>query len=133
MQRACEAGGKPATFLDNKSLLAAVDSLPGGCAQWQIIQITFKGTEVDIHGQRVSETVELFGCNVVSCVEELIGNPMFKDDIKYAPAEEDKDVEESDEDDTSRSRYVIDKMYTAEFWRRLQVQFHLLPLHLQHD
>ena len=58
------------------------------------------------------EAVELWYRNPVELVEELLGNPMFKD-VKYAPEHIYEDKEGKVE--------VIDEMWTAKWWWEIQV------------
>ncbi|KAJ7106620.1 hypothetical protein C8R44DRAFT_834329 [Mycena epipterygia] len=60
-----------------------------------------------------SERLDLWWRDPVECVAELIGNPAFKDAMRYAPqklyADKDGKVE------------VIDEMWTASWWWEIQV------------
>lgn len=78
------------------------------------------------------ETVELFGRNIVNCVEELIGNPAFKDHMSYVAGEKNtagyaEGGNDAGQDEVER---VFDEMCTAEFWRRLEVCLSLSPVAL---
>ncbi|KAG1767064.1 Zn-finger domain-containing protein [Suillus placidus] len=54
------------------------------------------------------EDVELWVCDPVECVKELIGNPLFRDHMVYAPARAYKDP--------AGLHRVIDDMWTADWW-----------------
>jgi hypothetical protein len=60
-------------------LLKDVDSLPHG-PNWSLIHES-------IHGESSAEEgeLDLWVRDPVECIRDLIGNPEFKNDIKYAP------------------------------------------------
>jgi len=59
------------------------------------------------------EQLELWRRDPVECVRELMGNPAFKDVLKYAPEKHFTDVE---------GRYhVYDEMWMANWWWDTQV------------
>jgi len=49
----------------------------------------------------------------VECIRELVGNPMFQDAMKYAPEKLFEDKEGNND--------VVNEMWTAEWWWKLQV------------
>jgi len=60
-----------------------------------------------------TEAIELWHRNPVELVEELIGNPNFRDVMKYAP--------ERKYEDKERKVQVIDEMWTGKWWWEIQV------------
>jgi len=60
-----------------------------------------------------SEKLELWRRNPVECMKELMGNPIFKDALEYAPQKH-----FSDEEGTNR---VFDEMWTGDWWWNTQV------------
>lgn len=60
-----------------------------------------------------TESIELWMRNPVECVKELLEDPRFKDDIRYAP-------EKMFTDETMRVR-AIDEMWTGDWWWATQV------------
>ncbi|KAF8172517.1 hypothetical protein K438DRAFT_1981370 [Mycena galopus ATCC 62051] len=59
-----------------------------------------------------TETVELWFRDPVECVAELIGNPMFKDAMRYAPQKLFTDQAGTEE--------VVNEMWTASWWWEIQ-------------
>ncbi|KAG0692558.1 hypothetical protein DFH29DRAFT_1084661 [Suillus ampliporus] len=59
-------------------------------------------------GQLLHEDVEVWMRNPVECVKDLIGNPLFRDHMVYAPARAYKDP--------AGLHRVIDDMWTADWW-----------------
>jgi hypothetical protein len=64
-------------------------------------------------GARLTEEVELWIRNPVECVQELLGNPAFRDNISYIP--------ERVYNDKAGSTRVYDEMWTADWWWDTQV------------
>lgn len=89
-----------------------VDDLPTG-VDWRCEMITVHGNELDETGKPIVEKLELWMCDPVECVRELIGNPVFDGDIAYAPERVYADAE-------GKIR-VIDEMWTADWWYDTQV------------
>ncbi|KAF7372663.1 hypothetical protein MVEN_00129500 [Mycena venus] len=85
-----------AAYTTKAQLLEAVDDLPGG----------------DDSGNTVVETLELWYRDPVDCIRELMGNPVFRDVMRYAP-------ERVFEDEDPKSE-VINEMWTAAWWWKLQ-------------
>ncbi|KAF7333569.1 hypothetical protein MSAN_02415900 [Mycena sanguinolenta] len=109
-QRANPSYTRKADFYDK------IDSLPGG-VKWQCKVIDITGDIADLtkdpSGKTMaSERVELWWRDPVECVAELIGNPAFKDVMRYAPerlfTEKEGGVE------------VINEMWTASWWWEIQ-------------
>lgn len=59
------------------------------------------------------EEVELWSRDPIECIRELLGNPAFKDCMRYAP-------ERVFEDKEGEVR-VFDEMWTADWWWDTQV------------
>jgi hypothetical protein len=87
--------------------------LPKG-PEWlcEILEIT--GDRKDEDGNTLIEEVELWRRDPVKCVAELIGNPAFKDSMKYAP-----ERHYEDEELTIR---IYDEMATGDWWWDVQVR-----------
>jgi hypothetical protein len=74
------------------------------------------GNQVNDDGEPLpAEKLELWRRDPVDCVRELLGNPAFKKDMKYAPERVYEDVE-------GNSR-VFDEMWTGDWWWETQVKF----------
>lgn len=60
-----------------------------------------------------AEHLEFWHRDIVECIKELIGNPLFKDYTHYTPERKYKD-----EECTER---IFDEMWTGELWWQVQV------------
>ncbi|KAG1868181.1 hypothetical protein C8R48DRAFT_549442, partial [Suillus tomentosus] len=100
------------SFHNNRSFLQKVDALPHGPA-WNCKKVSIKGNRTDENGQLLHEDLELWTRDPVECIKELIGNPLFKEYMVYAPSRAYKD-----EAGTER---IIDDMWTADWWWDKQV------------
>lgn len=91
-----------------------IDQLPrrAGMA-WTCDTITITGNIIGEDGQPATEQLELWRRNPVECVRELIGNPAFREAMAYAP-------ERAFSDEEAKDR-LIDEMWTADWWWRIQV------------
>jgi hypothetical protein len=93
-----------------------------------VVEMTFQGTELDGAGNPLTETVELFYRNPVDCVEELIGNPVFRDATSYAPKLKIAKGKgpacdtSGDDDEMEEAERLFDEMCTAEWWHQIQVR-----------
>lgn len=54
----------------------------------------------------------------MDCIKELMANPMFRDVMSYAPGRVWGDAEGTEE--------VIDEMWTASWWWKLQVSNNII-------
>ena len=61
-----------------------VDQLPTG-PEWRCELITIKGDKVNDDGKPLEERVELWLCDPVECMREIIGNPAFDGNMAYTP------------------------------------------------
>ncbi|KAJ7127996.1 hypothetical protein C8R44DRAFT_548014, partial [Mycena epipterygia] len=104
------------SYTGKKDFFEKIDSLPGG-VKWQCRTLDTKGDLPDLDKDPTgatmkSERLDLWWRDPVECVAELIGNPAFKDAMRYAPqrlyADKEGDVE------------VIDEMWTASWWWEIQ-------------
>ncbi|KAG2350727.1 hypothetical protein BDR05DRAFT_979386 [Suillus weaverae] len=77
-------------------------------AAWSCKNVKVQGNKTDERGQMLHEDVELWVRNPVECVKELIGNPLFRDHMVYAPARAYKDP--------AGLHQVIDDMWTVDWW-----------------
>ncbi|KAG2119847.1 uncharacterized protein F5147DRAFT_796049 [Suillus discolor] len=100
-----------ASFHNNRSFLKKVDELPHGAA-WSCKKISVQGNRTDEKGEPLHEDVELWMRNPVECIKDLIGNPLFKDQMVYTPARA--------YTDSAGLHRVIDDMWTADWWCDMQ-------------
>ena len=87
------------------------DSLPRG-PEWtcEIFEIT--GDRKDENGQPIVEEVELWKRDPVECMRELIGNPAFRDGMRYAP--------ERHYEDEQLGNRVYGEMVVGDWWWKVQ-------------
>ncbi|KAJ6592687.1 hypothetical protein B0H19DRAFT_1204841 [Mycena capillaripes] len=93
-----------------------IDDLPGG-VKWQCKEIDVKGDVPDLDKDPTGatlrgETVELWFRDPVECVRELIGNPMFRNAMRFGP-------EELYADEKGEIR-VFEEMWTGDWWKEIQ-------------
>ncbi|OBZ67180.1 hypothetical protein A0H81_13050 [Grifola frondosa] len=72
------------SFHNKDAFLKKIDSLPQG-PTWICEPFEVTGDLKDEKGQTQVENVELWRRDPVECIRELLGNPAFKDDLRYAP------------------------------------------------
>lgn len=73
-----------------------------------------RGNHDDENGVPLQEDIELWSRDPLECVKELIGNPLFKEDIAYSPARAYADA--------AGQHRVINEMWTADWWGETQVR-----------
>lgn len=93
-------------------LMDTVDELPQG-VDWTYRPINLNGDVLDDSGKPMTEQLELWYHDPVKVVRELMGNPMFRDVMRYAPERVFSDAAGNEE--------VINEMWTAEWWWDIQV------------
>ncbi|KAG2040381.1 hypothetical protein BDR03DRAFT_932668 [Suillus americanus] len=101
------------SFHNNRSFLQRVNVLPHG-PEWNCKKVSIKGNQTDENGQLLQEDLELWTHNPVECIKELIGNPLFKEYMVYAPSRAYKDE--------AGSKRIINDMWTADWWWDKQVK-----------
>lgn len=89
-----------------------IDALPGGVG-WNLRTIHLKGDLKDEDENELTEEMELWFRDPVECIKELMGNPVFKDVMRYAPEKMYSDKEGKEP--------IVNEMWTAEWWWKLQV------------
>jgi Plavaka transposase len=94
--------------------LKKVDALPTQGAAWTCDLITSEGDWRNKDGELMPpEKLELWRRDPIECVSELMGNPMFKDVLKYAPEKAYLDEE--------KNCHIYDEMWSADWWWDTQV------------
>ena len=92
-----------------------IDELPTQATGWTCDIVTSPGNQLTDEGEPVpSERLELWRRDPVECLKELMGNPMFKNSLEYAPQKH-----FMDEEGTNR---VYDEMWTGDWWWDTQVK-----------
>ncbi|KAH9947424.1 hypothetical protein B0H21DRAFT_853788 [Amylocystis lapponica] len=117
------------TFNNKCTFFKKIDALPQGpewtCEPWDIT-----GDLLDELGKPMVETAELWKRNPVNCIRELIGNPAFKDVMKYTP---EKLYTTADRRPGER---IFDEMWTGDWWwdvQDLPVDATIAPIILSSD
>ena len=92
-----------------------IDALPTQGAAWTWDIITSEGDRRNEEDELMPpEKLELWRRDPIECVRELMGNPMFKDVLKYAP-------EKAYLDPEGRKCRIYDEMWSADWWWETQV------------
>ncbi|KAF8499406.1 hypothetical protein JB92DRAFT_3099295 [Gautieria morchelliformis] len=95
------------SYKDNRTLLQKIEKLPQG-PTWKCRTITVKGDFLDENGDPMEEELDIWCRDPVECVRELLGNPDFRDAMKYVPERLFSDESEEEE--------IINEMWTAQWW-----------------
>ncbi|KAI0681780.1 hypothetical protein BC835DRAFT_1409671 [Cytidiella melzeri] len=98
-------------YTNKSKLYQAVDALPSGPG-WKCQELVQTGDLVDAEGRPLTKSLELWFRDPIDCVRELLGNPMFKNLLAYAP-------ERVYRDSQGRVRH-IDETWTANWWWEVQ-------------
>ncbi|KAF9245631.1 Zn-finger domain-containing protein [Melanogaster broomeanus] len=93
------------SFHNARSFLQKVDAMPHG-PSWGCKKVVVTGDLEDENGEMMTEEVE--------CIGDLIGNPLFKHDMAYAPVRAYKDK--------AGLHRLIDDMWTVDWWWETQGQ-----------
>lgn len=101
------------SFESNYLFNKKIDALPTGEASWRVELLEAVGDVVGEDGCAKKETVEVWSRDPVDCVRELMGNPGFRDSIRYAP--------ERQYADADGKQRVYGNMGTANWWWDIQV------------
>jgi hypothetical protein len=100
------------SFANKDMLMDTVDELPRG-VKWVYRPINLNGDILDDNGKPMTEHLELWYRDPVEVVRELMGNPIFKEVMRYAP--------ERVYCDSVGAERVVNEMWTAEWWWEVQV------------
>jgi hypothetical protein len=102
---ACPSTGSKHAFFKK------IDSPPKG-PEWKCEVFEITSDCQDENGKAIVEEVELWRRDPVECVRELIGNPAFAENMRYAPEKhyEDKELETR----------VYGEMATGDWWWEVQ-------------
>ncbi|KAF7293318.1 hypothetical protein HMN09_01211300 [Mycena chlorophos] len=103
-------GAKP-SYTNAYSFYQKIDALPSG-PQWRCELMELTGDKTGADGKIMTEEVEFWHRDALECLEEIMGNPAFKDHMSYAP----KHVYR-DEDGKNRE---YSEMYSGDLWWGLQ-------------
>ncbi len=101
------------SFKNKQSFFQKIDSLPHG-PSWVCETFQSTGDELDEEGHRRVEYLELWKRNPLDCIQELLGNPAFREHMHFAS-------EQIFEDILGENR-MYNEMWTAEWWEDLQVR-----------
>jgi hypothetical protein len=100
------------SYLSNYSLLKKIDSLsakPG----WKCETIEVEGNAIGADGEPATESVELWFRDPIECIQGLIGNSKFRENMSYVPQK----VFTSG----SGTTRIYDEAWTGDWWWTMQV------------
>ncbi|KZS96521.1 hypothetical protein SISNIDRAFT_407267 [Sistotremastrum niveocremeum HHB9708] len=100
-------------FSSARGLYKTIDTLPKG-PEWKTSDIKVTGDRLTDDGAPEVETVELYFRNILECIQDIIGDPALKDDMKCAPCRV-----WSDETKTER---FYSEMWTGDWWWETQMR-----------
>ncbi|TEB21573.1 hypothetical protein FA13DRAFT_1642617 [Coprinellus micaceus] len=100
------------SFESNADFLKRIDSLPTRGKEWGCRIIKINGDRAGANGEMMQEEVELWMRDPLECIEELLSNPAFRDQVRYAP-------EKAYTDETGETR-IYDEMWTGDWWWETQ-------------
>ena len=107
------------TYGSNQRFLKKIDEIPMQAAGWICDIVTSPGNQLTDDGEPMPpERLELWRRNPVECVKELMGNPVFKDLLEYAPQRHFMDQE--------GVNCMFDEMWTGDWWWDTQVKLLLV-------
>ena len=107
------------SFKNKRTFYNRIDNLPRG-TQWECE--SFEGDELDEKGLKRKEILHLWKRDPVECIRELIGNPAFRNQMRFAP-------EKAYEDSDGKNR-IFDEMWSGDWWWDLQVSACCLALQI---
>ncbi|KAM5541077.1 hypothetical protein V8D89_005388 [Ganoderma adspersum] len=88
----------------------ALDLLPAPVAEWMLYEITVNRICLDEYGKKMTEVLDLWVCDPMAVIADLIGNPEFKDNLTYEPSwtyeEEDGKIVEEFIDDMPSAKWM---------------------------
>ena len=97
------------------NFLKKIDELPTQATRWTCDIVTSPGNQLTDDGEPAPpERLELWRRDPVECVKELMGNPIFKESLEYAPQKH-----FTDEEGNNR---VFEEMWTGDWWWNTQVK-----------
>jgi Plavaka transposase len=93
-----------------------INWLPTG-PDWICDIVNVSGDLEGEDGERMGEELELWRHNPLECIQDLIGNPSFKNEMVYESAQFFTD--------RACSNRLIDEAWTADWWWKVQVSSRL--------
>lgn len=100
------------SFHNTYSLLKKIDQLPTG-PDWVCDIVKVSGDLKGDDGETMVKELELWRRNPLECIQQLIGNPSFKDKIIFEPG-----MYFTNEACTNR---LVDEAWTANWWWKAHV------------
>jgi hypothetical protein len=95
--------------------LKKIDDLPTQATRWTCDIVTSPGNQLTNDGESVPpERLELWRRDPVECMRELMGNPILKESLDYAPQKHFMDEEGNNR--------LFDEMWTGDWWWNTQVK-----------
>ncbi|KAJ7619276.1 hypothetical protein FB45DRAFT_755446 [Roridomyces roridus] len=99
------------SFHNNRAFLQKIDALPTGPG-WSCEIMSVVGNVKDEDGNLLTEDLELWMRDPVECIQQLMGNPLFKEHMVYAP--------ERAYTSAKGTTRVLDEMWTGNWWWEIQ-------------
>ena len=100
------------SYMSNYTLLKKIGTLPTRL-EWKCDAIKVTGNVIGADGRPEFENVKLWWRNPVDCVQDLIGNPAFRENLSYVPQKV-----FTTESGTTR---IYDEAWTGDWWWTTQV------------
>ncbi|KIJ59637.1 hypothetical protein HYDPIDRAFT_100300 [Hydnomerulius pinastri MD-312] len=100
------------SYKNNRAFMKKIDSLPTKGPDFACDLIQVAGDQLGPNGEMMTTELELWRRNPVDCINELVGNPTFKDLMAYAP--------ERAYEDAEGTKRIYDEMWTCDWWWETQ-------------
>ncbi|KAK0479015.1 hypothetical protein EDD18DRAFT_1442835 [Armillaria luteobubalina] len=105
-------------FKDKRTFLRNIDQLPSALGtEWKCKEFEVVGNILDKDGTPVVQTIELWKCDPLACIRELMQDPRFTKHMHYA-------LEKMYTNEDLKNQ-AFDEMVTGKWWWAMQVK--LLP------
>ena len=101
------------SFKDKWRLLQKIDAIPSSGPPFHCEIVTAHGDQLDTNRNPMTKEMELFYHDPVECGQELLGNPAFVDEFRYAP--------EKIFEDELHSKWIYNEMWMGDWWWDMQV------------
>lgn len=101
-------------FKSKKGLFSKIDALPQGPG-WKCTPLLVKGDVVGPNGEQLQEVLEIWHRDPVELVQELVGNPNFKNYLRWSAEQRFRD-----EDGNIRE---YREMSSGDWWWNTQVRY----------
>ena len=104
------------SFKNKCAFYKCIDTLPQG-PKWECEELEITGDERDDKGKLKSKVFQLWKWDPVECIKELIGNPGFRNHLRYSP-------QQAYEDENGETQ-IFYEMWMGDWWWNMQVSYFL--------